>query len=423
MREARAPAANGSATGAATPADGGAEGETPAGRGAEGALFIGPISPGAVAVATKGAAAAPAAAAPNVPLPPSQAAALRAANDPNNIFSALTKRMGTLEINQTLINTWISLWEVQISAKLKNLSAMQNATHTKLRSVQANVSASQERMSNLTSSLGIERIEQVALQHAEARPPPPPSPLALPTLPPALSPPPLCLLSYPPLSPPARAAQVLMLRDNVSTVEAQLLQLLARSEGDAAELRRELRAAARGHRVELLCCTLLSLALSWLVAAKCIWEGRNAPRRPDGRWIQAGRAMRERERERERVSVSASASCSDLPATVPSPQAAGAVAASPDSVTQLRKRLARSNGARAACPRAACPSSRSMPSLPQQKLPQPPPFDSAAARRVHANGCSAVSEGDPLALGTGRNGLPLESRSQSEMSLESHPSL
>ena len=85
-----------------------------------------------------------------------------------------------------------------------------------------------------------------------------------------------------------------MLRDNVSTVEAQLLQLLARSEGDAAELRRELRAAARGHRVELLCCTLLSLALSWLVAAKCIWEGRNAPRRPDGRWIQAGRAMRER---------------------------------------------------------------------------------------------------------------------------------
>lgn len=245
---------------------------------------------------------------------------------------------------------------------------------------------------------------------------------SLPTLPPALSPPPLRLLSEPTLSPPARAAQVIMLRNNVSTVEAQLLQLLARSEGDAAELRRELRAAARGHRVELLCCTLLSLALSWLVAAKCIWEGRNAPRRPDGRWIQAGRAMRERERERERVSMSASASCSHLPATVPSPQAAGAVAVSPDSVAQLRKRLARSNGARA-CPRAACPSSRSMPSLPQQKLPQPPPFDSAAACRVHANGCSAVSEGDPLALGTGRNGPPLESRSQSEMSLDSQASM
>ena len=203
-----------------------------------------------------------------------------------------------------------------------------------------------------------------------------------------------------------------MLRDNVSTVEAQLLQLLARSEGDAAELRRELRAATRGHRVELLCCTLLSLALSWLVAAKCIWEGRNAPRRPDGRWIQAGRAMRERERERERSS--------ELLPTAPSPQAAGAVAASPDSVTQLRKRLARSNGARVACSRAACPSSRSMPSLPQQKLPQPPPFDTAAARRVHANGCSTVSEDDLLALGTGRNGLPL---SQSEMSLASQASL
>ena len=66
-------------------------------------------------------------------------------------------------------------------------------------------------MANLTSSLGIERIEQVALQHAE----------------------------------------VVMLRDNVSAVEAQLLQLLARSEADAAELRRELRAAARGHRVEV----------------------------------------------------------------------------------------------------------------------------------------------------------------------------
>ena len=171
LREARAPVANGSATGAATSADGGAEGET---RGSESALFIGPISPGAVVVVAKGAAAAPAVAAPNMPLPPSQAAALRAANDPNNIFSALTKRMGTLEINQTLINTWISLWEGQISAKLKNLSAMQNATHTKLRSVQANVSTTQERMSNLTSSLGIERIEQVARENAEVRPPPPP---------------------------------------------------------------------------------------------------------------------------------------------------------------------------------------------------------------------------------------------------------
>ena len=154
LREARAPVANGSGTGSgsgsangtgtgngsATPTDGGAEGET---RGAEGALFIGPIQ-------AKGTAAAPAAAAaaPNVPLPPSQAAALRAANDPNNIFSALTKRMGTLEINQTLINTWISLWEGQISAKLKNLSATQNATHTKLRGVQANLSSTQERTAN-----------------------------------------------------------------------------------------------------------------------------------------------------------------------------------------------------------------------------------------------------------------------------------
>ena len=136
--------------------------------------------------------------------------------------------------------------------------------------------------------------------------------------------------------------------------------------------------------------------------------------------------MRERERVREqRVRMSASASCSDLRATAPSPQtvlspprqAAGAVAASPDSVAQLRKRLARSNGAR---PRV--PSSRSMPSLPQQKLPLPPPFDSAAARKVHANGCSAGSEAGPLALGTARNG-PLEARSESEMSLESHASL
>ena len=108
-----------------------------------------------------------------MPLPPSQAAALRAANDPNNIFSALTKRMGTLEINQTLINTWISLWEGQISAKLKNLSATQNATQNKLRSVQQNVSGTQAALSNLTSSLGIERIEQVSRETAEARPPPP----------------------------------------------------------------------------------------------------------------------------------------------------------------------------------------------------------------------------------------------------------
>lgn len=218
---------------------------------------------------------------------------------------------------------------------------------------------------------------------------------------------------------------MIKLRDNVSTVEAQLLQLLARSEGDATELRRELRAASRAHRVELLCCTLLSLALSWLVAARCIWEGRNAPRRPDGRWIQAGRALREREQ-------SSSLPSRSMP-SLPSLQGTSVAAASPHSVTQLRKkRLARPSGSRLACPRTACPLSRSMPSLPQQKLPAPPPFDSPAARRVHAHGCSAVSdgsnggpsEGDPLALGTpGRNAVSLKSRSQSEVSLASQVSL
>ena len=62
--------------------------------------------------------------------------------------------------------------------------------------------------------------------------------------------------------------------------QAQLLQLLAHSEAAAAELRRELRAASRAHRVELLCCTLLSLALSWL-ALSCL-RRPDAPRRPSG---------------------------------------------------------------------------------------------------------------------------------------------
>ena len=169
-------------------------------------------------------AAPAAAAAPSRPVPPA------IANDPNNIFGALTQRMGALELNQTLINTWISLWEGKVSSKMKNLSATQDEAGRKLLATQTNVNATQTALSELTAVLGVERLEQVSRDTADA----------------------------------------VKLRENVSSIEAQLLHLLARHEESLARSQLELAELRISHRIELICCMLLSLAVSWLVTAQCI---------------------------------------------------------------------------------------------------------------------------------------------------------
>ena len=59
-----------------------------------------------------------------------------ARSDPNNIFNALTKRLVTLELNQTLVNNWLTMWQTQISNKFKGINATQHEATDRLRALQ-----------------------------------------------------------------------------------------------------------------------------------------------------------------------------------------------------------------------------------------------------------------------------------------------
>ena len=64
-----------------------------------------------------------------------------ARSDPNNIFNALTKRLVTLELNQTLINNWLSLWQAQISSKFKAINATLDESSRRLRVAQTELAS------------------------------------------------------------------------------------------------------------------------------------------------------------------------------------------------------------------------------------------------------------------------------------------
>ena len=58
-------------------------------------------------------------------------------NDPNNIFAALTSRMGTLELNQSLINNWLTLWQTNIKEKFKLINETQADVKSRVKAAQA----------------------------------------------------------------------------------------------------------------------------------------------------------------------------------------------------------------------------------------------------------------------------------------------
>jgi len=91
-------------------------------------------------------------------VPPAQQSALSrsaeqmgsiARNDPNNIFNALTLRMGQLELNQTLTSNWLTLWQNRITSQIKVLNSTQNDTAQRLRGVHTEVSALQTALSQV----------------------------------------------------------------------------------------------------------------------------------------------------------------------------------------------------------------------------------------------------------------------------------
>ena len=93
----------------------------------------------------------------------------RLRNDPNNIFAALTSRMGKLELNQSLINNWLTLWQNQIATKLKQLNATHDELKGKLRNMQANVSGAMVVLQDLKARLDDEGTTELGVKRMEAQ--------------------------------------------------------------------------------------------------------------------------------------------------------------------------------------------------------------------------------------------------------------
>ena len=155
-------------------------------------------------------------------------------NDPNNIFAALTSRMGALELNQSLLNNWLTLWQNKINTRFKQLNATHDELKLKVRSVQANVSGAVATLGDLKLRLD----EDGPGELGEKR----------------------------------REAQAHMLRgleelgEGVRTLREQLNATQQREQ----RLRVEVDRMRINHRIELMACMCLSLALSSLLAVHCV---------------------------------------------------------------------------------------------------------------------------------------------------------
>ena len=161
-----------------------------------------------------------------------------ARSDPNNIFNALTRRLVELELNQTLINNWLTMWQGQIAARFKALNATNEEAAKRMRGVQANVSAT-----------------QVGIQEARAD---------------------VALV----VNRTIEADEAVGVARAVRTLEARIEQMSADAYSREAASRREISRLQASHRIELLGCMLFSLALSWVAATRCLT--RHAPRRVTG---------------------------------------------------------------------------------------------------------------------------------------------
>ena len=75
--------------------------------------------------------------------------------------------MGELEVNQTLINQWLTLWRSQIGAKVKTLNASQENVTKLLRAVQPHVSAAAAAVDARTSTHGPSAVESYETVVAE----------------------------------------------------------------------------------------------------------------------------------------------------------------------------------------------------------------------------------------------------------------
>ena len=146
--------------------------------------------------------------------------------DPNNIFNALTQKMRNLELNQSLINNWLTLWQNQTTKKMKVANATQEEALGRLRAVQANVSEVQGRLGLVEEMVWTIHGAEFAVAHyGEAV-------------------------------------------ERLEHVEGAMRAQQAAQRAQEERWRRELAAVRTRHRLELLACAALCLGAAWLLAAR-----------------------------------------------------------------------------------------------------------------------------------------------------------
>ena len=221
-------------------------------------------------------------------------------------------------MNQTLINQWLTLWRSQIGAKVKTLNASQENVTKLLRAVQANVSAAAAAVDALASTHGPSAVESYETVVAENE----------------------------------------RISATVSALEGRLLTQLADAQRHNARLEAELSMASLHHRLELLCCLLLSVSISLVLVALCgaavrarsaTDPGRESPtpvvhRRAAFAQRAAARPSTSAWQHRERLIAAARAEPAggDAPASRAAPRRS--LAATPTSSTTRRCRSARWRG-------------------------------------------------------------------------------
>jgi len=182
-----------------------------------------------------GIASGPAPGAPSMNVGPGLSAALSTAmrNDPNNIFGVLTSRMAALELNQSLINNWLTLWQAQIGEKLKKLNATHEETKRGMRALASEMNRTSLMLRTVTRKVNDEGrgdlLTQMNSLHVSTN------------------------------------ASVLVLNWEIKT----LADTLEHVKVETSDLRKEIIHISMRNRIELIACMSLSLALSSLLAIHC----------------------------------------------------------------------------------------------------------------------------------------------------------
>ena len=213
-------------------------------------------------------------------------------HDPNSIFAALQGRMAQVELNQSLINMWLSKWQNQLGVKLKQLNSTDDDLKAKVKKLQAEHASGAASLAELRVALAEDGgpLSNVASARRSSQ-----------------------------------REHALRLEHGLASLgdEVKLLRLaLNETAGRESMLREEVSRLRLRHTAELMLCMCLSLGLSSLLALHCFQrhDGSRVAQRCCASAVIPLALARESSRSSVQSSaVCASSSCEQTPAYGPIP--------------------------------------------------------------------------------------------------------